>query len=82
MKKVIRLVTWAIVAVLAYKASLWLYDAYQAGGLTPQKQEVREADKDCLMDADTGRCFCRHRITGENLRLPHSECKAKAMENR
>jgi hypothetical protein len=82
MRKVIRLVMWAIVAVLAYKASIWAYDAYQAGKLTPRQQEVFEADKHCQMDADTQQCFCLHRRTGENLRLPYSECKTRAMENR
>lgn len=79
MKQVIRWVIWAVMAFFVYKAALWSYDVYKTRDRTPAQQEVFDLDKECIMDADTGRCFCRHRRTGENLRLPYEECKSRAL---
>ena len=82
MKQLIRWVTWAVAAVIVYKAALWSYDVYQERNRAPTQQEIAGIDKKCRMDADTGRCICRHKRTGEPLRLPYDECKSRALNSR
>ena len=81
MKKVIRWVMLAVTAILIYKATLWSYDFYQAQNRASARQEIVDIDKDCRMDADTSRCICRHKRTGELLKLPYDECKSRAMNS-
>jgi hypothetical protein len=82
MKRVIRWVMWVITAVVVYKAALWSYDIYRERSRTPTQQEIADIDKLCRMDADTGRCICRHKRTGEHLKLPYEECKSRALNHR
>ncbi|MFC1740705.1 hypothetical protein ACFL0N_04430 [Pseudomonadota bacterium] len=79
MKKLIRVIIWAIAAVFIYKASIWAFDEFRSSRRNSGQQEIADIDKECLMDADTGQCLCHHRGTGEFLRLPYDECKARAM---
>lgn len=82
MKRVIRWVMWVITAVVVYKAALWSYDIYRERSRTHAQQEIAEIDKLCRMDADTGRCICRHKRTGEHLKLSYEECKSRALNSR
>ena len=68
---------WIIVAVLAYKAAMWAYQGYQAGGQV-QQQEVLVVDKICNVTADTGQCVCRHRRTNRIISIPYEECLSQA----
>ena len=77
MRKLISLALWIIAAVLAYKAAMWAYQGYQAGGQV-QQQEVIDADKICSVTADTGQCVCRHRQTMQRLSIPYEECRSRA----
>ena len=74
---------WIVVAVLAYKAVLWAYEYHQkTEAAAQQQQEILDVDKECWKDADTGRCFCRHRRTGERLYLSYDECFSRATNPR
>lgn len=75
--KVISWVMWIIVAVLAYKAAMWAYQGYQAGGQV-QQQEVLDVDKICNVTPDTGQCVCRHRKTNHTISIPYEECRSRA----
>ena len=77
MRKLFSLALWIIAAVLAYKAAMWAYQGYQAGGQV-QQQEVLDVDKSCSITADTGQCVCRHRQTEEALSIPYEECVSRA----
>ena len=68
---------WIIVVVLAYKAAMWAYQGYQAGGQV-QQQKVLDVDKICNVTADTGQCVCRHRQTNQRLSIPYEECRSQA----
>jgi hypothetical protein len=81
MKNVIRWVIWVVLAVLIYKAALWSFDSYKARNRAPVQQKIPDIDKDCKMDADTGRCVCRHKRTGEPIKLPYEECKGRALNS-
>ena len=76
-RKGISWVMWIIVAVLAYKAAMWAYQGYQAGGQV-QQQEVLDVDKICNVTADTGQCVCRHRQTNQIISIPYEECRSRA----
>ena len=76
-RKGISLALWIIAAVLVYKAAMWAYQGYQAGGQV-QQQQVLDVDKICNMTADTGQCVCRHRRTEERLSIPYEECRSRA----
>ena len=79
MRKGLSLALWIIVAVLAYKAAMWAYQGYQAGGqVQVQQQQVLDVDKICNVTADTGQCVCRHRQTQERLSIPYEECRSRA----
>jgi hypothetical protein len=68
---------WAvqiIVLALLIKFGLWAYQNYRADGRGQEQQEVLDIDKECLMDADTGFCVCRHRWTQERLKVSREEC--------
>ena len=72
---------WAvqiIVIALAIKLAMWAYQNVTQGDQVHQQQEVFDIDKLCKMDADTGRCMCRHRRTKERLSIPHEECVSLA----
>ena len=72
---------WVIritVFVLVVKFAFWAYDAYLANNRVEQQEEVLDIDKQCLMDADTSYCMCRHRWTKERLDIPHAECMERA----
>jgi len=74
---------WAlqiIVLALVAKAGLWAYENYRADNRGQQQQEVLDIDKECLLDADTGFCVCRHRWTNERLDVPHEECMERARQ--
>ena len=68
---------WIIVAVLVYKAAMWAYQGYQAGGQV-QQQQVLDVDKICSVTADTGQCVCRHRQTNQRLSIHYEECVSRA----
>ena len=82
MRIVIRLLIWIIVALLAYKVGLWVFEEYQqrqqSGQRPVQQQEIPDSDKVCNVIADTGQCICRHRKTNERLALPYEECVSRA----
>jgi len=82
MKIIISWIIWAVVAVLIFKAALWSYEAYRGQSRPSAQQQVFDLDKECRFQADTGACICRHRRTGERLKLPHSECKERALNPR
>jgi len=77
MRKGISLVLWIIAAVLAYKATMWAYQGYQAGGQV-QQQQVLDVEKICNITADTGQCVCRHRQTNQRISIPYEECVSRA----
>ena len=77
MRKGLSLALWIIVAVLAYKAAMWAYQGYQAGGQV-QQQQVLDVDKICNVTADTGQCVCRHRKTNHRISIPYEECRSRA----
>ena len=76
-RKGISLALWIIAAVLAYKAAMWAYQGYQAGG-QEQPQKVLDVDKICNVTADTGQCVCRHRKTNHRISIPYEECVSRA----
>ena len=82
MKKVIGWIMWAVTAIVVYKSGLWSYDFYTARSRAATEQEIVDIDKQCILDADTGRCICRHKRTGQRLKLPYDECKSRAMNSR
>jgi len=72
---------WAVrilVLLLTIKFAIWLYQNHLEDRDGPRQTEVLDIDKECKMDADTGRCLCRHRRTGEKLSLRYEECVAMA----
>lgn len=81
MKKVIRWIMWAVTAIIVYNAGLWSYDFYMARNRAATEQEIVEIDKECILDADTGRCICRHKRTGQHLKLSYEECKSRALNS-
>ncbi len=78
MGKVINLALWIIAAVLTYKLAVWAYQGYQISKQGHQQQEVLEFYKVCWMNADTGRCMCRHRQTKQRISMPYDECVSRA----
>ena len=82
MRIVFRWLGWAITVLIIYKAATWSYDYFLASDQIPDQQDVVDIDKECRMDADTGRCICRHKRTGEYLQIPYDECKSRALDHR
>lgn len=82
MRFIIRLLTWIIIALLAYKVALWAFEEFQSRQQftkqSTQKKEVLDTDKVCKVIADTGQCVCRHRKTNDRLALPYDECVSRA----
>lgn len=82
MRYVIHLLTWIIVALLAYKVAVWAFEEFQLrerfDQRSGQQEDIPDSDKICKMIADTGQCICRHRKTNDRLSLPYEECVSRA----
>lgn len=78
MKNLLNIIAWIIVFVLVAKGIMWAYEEFGGGGRSSAQSEVVDIDKDCRQDADSGQCICRHRRTGERLKIGYNECAARA----
>ena len=74
MKNLLNIIAWIIVFFLVYKGLMWAYGEFGGGKHSASQQQVLDIDKDCRMDADSGSCICRHRQTGERLKIEYNEC--------
>lgn len=81
MKNLLNIIAWFIVFALAAKGIMWAYEEFGGGGRTASGAEVVDIDKDCRQDADSGQCICRHRRTGERLKIDYGECVSRARGN-
>jgi hypothetical protein len=81
MKNLLKLIGWLIALAILAKAGLWAWDNFTNDSRPAPRQQVLDIDKDCRMDADSGSCICRHRQTGERLKIDYSECVSLARGN-
>lgn len=82
MKNLIRLIGWLIILALVVKGGMWGYENFISGGTQDRQQPVLDIDKNCRENADTGQCICRHRQTGERLKIVYEECVSLARGKR
>lgn len=74
MKNLLNIIVWIIVFVLVAKGIMWAYEELGGGKQVAPGRQVLDIDKDCRTDADSGSCICRHRQTGERLKIEYQEC--------
>lgn len=79
MRKLTNLVMLIVIVVITIKVILWAYEGYRTGGTAQTNGPVPDADKRCMIIADTGACSCRHRETNELLAaISYDECVLRA----
>lgn len=79
MRKLTNLVMLIVIVVITISIILWAYEGYRTGGAAQANGTVHDADKMCMITADTGACSCRHRETNELLTaISYDECVLRA----
>ena len=81
MKNLVKLIGWLIALAILAKAGLWAWENFISDSRQGPRQQVVDIDKDCRQDADSGQCICRHRRTGERLKIDYAECVSRARGN-
>ena len=78
MKNLLNIIFWIIIFALVAWGIMWAYEEFGDGGQKAAANQVVDIDKDCRQDADSGQCICRHRQTGERLKIDYQECVSRA----